>query len=360
MDAYLRKTYSDPENPGALGGVKRLYEQSKRDGKKYSFKMIKDWLAEFDAYTQHAPARRKYPRRRTLAFSIDQYWQCDLVDMSKYAKYNNNYTFILTIIDVFSKFAFVRKLKRKSAKLVTAAFKSVFSLGRKSRNISSDSGLEFRNNQLQKLLKKLGVTFFITDSEQKAAVVERFNRTFKQRLHTYMTIHNTNKYIDKIQDIVDGYNGSKHRSIGISPKLVNKQNEDIVRERLFGVDTIRPTNSPKFSLNETVRISIHKRPVFDKSFTPNYVYEHFTIAEILPGNPNMYRLKEDDGTLLGGRYYGKELIRVIKPKDAFFKIEKILKTRKVKVGKRYIKEYLVKFVGFADKYNSWTRDLKSL
>lgn len=360
MDTYLTKIYTDPENPGSLGGVHRLYEQTKRDGKKYSFKAIQNWLLGFDAYTLHAPARRKYPRRRTLAFSIDQYWQCDLVDMSKYAKFNNKYTFLLTIIDVFSKFAFVRKLKRKSAESVTEAFKSVFSLGRKSTNISSDSGLEFRNGLLQKLLKKQGVNFFITDSELKAAVVERFNRTLKERLHRYMTINNTNKYIDKVQEIVDSYNDSKHRSIGMSPRLVNKQNEDIVRERLFGVDSLSPATKPKFSVNDTVRISINKRPTFDKSYTPNYVYEHFTIAEVLPGSPNMYKLKEEDGTLLGGRYYGKELIRVIKPKDSYFKIEKIIKTRKVKVGKRYIKEYLVKFVGFSDKYNSWTRDLKSL
>ena len=58
---------------------------------------------------------------------------------------------------------------------------------------------------------------FSTAGDTKASVVERFNRTFKQRLYRYMTTYNTPNYLSSLPSLVDGYNASFHRSIGMAP-----------------------------------------------------------------------------------------------------------------------------------------------
>lgn len=74
----------------------------------------------------HKPARRNFTRRRVIVKGIDDLWQCDLVEMIPYAKENKNYKYLLTIIDVFSKFAWAVPIKSKSAENVVTALNNVF------------------------------------------------------------------------------------------------------------------------------------------------------------------------------------------------------------------------------------------
>ena len=72
---------------------------------------------------------------------------------------------------------------------------------------------------------KRGIIHFSTHGDTKASVVERFNRTLKQRLYRYFTAANTLKFIDILPDLVEGYNATPHRSIGKAPKQVTWKNE---------------------------------------------------------------------------------------------------------------------------------------
>ena len=78
----------------------------------------------------HKPARRNYPRRSFDVRGLDETWQADLVEMQPYAKENKGYRYMLTIIDVFSKFAWAIPVKRKTGEEVSAAMKSVLRQGR--------------------------------------------------------------------------------------------------------------------------------------------------------------------------------------------------------------------------------------
>ena len=83
-------------------------------------------------------------------------------------------------------------------------------------------------------MKRHGIQHFASESEQKAAMVERFNRTIKTRIWTYLSDHGTVRWVDIIQDLVDAYNNSRHRSIGMSPADVQKKDENRLLVRLFG------------------------------------------------------------------------------------------------------------------------------
>ena len=117
----------------------------------------------------------------------NQQWQADLVDMSRLKKVNDGTTFILTVIDMFSKLAWCVPLKNKSAASLVAAFTQLLSNGAPN-TLQTDKGTECLNRSLQKLLKEYGVHHFATHNEEtKASIVERFNRTLKTRMWRYFT-----------------------------------------------------------------------------------------------------------------------------------------------------------------------------
>ena len=143
---------------------------------------VERWLSEQDTYTLHKPVRRRFKRRCVVVGGPNQQWQADLVDMSRLKKVNDGTTFILTVIDVFSKLAWCVPLKNKSA-----AFTQLLSNGAPN-TLQTDKGTEFLNRSLQKLLKEHGVHHFATHNEEtKASIVERFNRTLK-----YVTLFHEN------------------------------------------------------------------------------------------------------------------------------------------------------------------------
>ena len=113
----------------------------------------------------------------------------------------------------------------------------------------TDKGMEFMNRKFQTFLKKHHIRFFTTYNETKASIVERFNRTLKTKMWKYFTANNTLKYVDILQKLVKSYNHSRHRSIGMRPVDVNKNNEKIVWQTLYGEESkksIHLTLSTKF------------------------------------------------------------------------------------------------------------------
>jgi hypothetical protein len=79
-----------------------------------SSKVVEEWLSHQNVYTLHKPIRHKFQTRRVIVSSIDDQWQADLVDMQKYKTQNKNINYILTVIDVFSKYAWAIPIKNKT------------------------------------------------------------------------------------------------------------------------------------------------------------------------------------------------------------------------------------------------------
>ena len=124
---------------------------------------------------------------------IDAQWQADLADMKGIARQNGGMKYILTVIDVFSKFAWAILVNSKDDKAITAAFKQVLTTAnpRHQRRLQTDKGKEYFYSVFQTPMKRHGIQHFASESEHKAAVVERFNRTIKTRVWTYLSNHGT-------------------------------------------------------------------------------------------------------------------------------------------------------------------------
>ncbi|XP_043471643.1 uncharacterized protein LOC122504550 [Leptopilina heterotoma] len=131
----------------------------------------------------HKPARRNYARRKVDIRAIDDTWQADLVDMLTYAKKNRNYKYILTIIDNFSKFAWAVPVKNKSSEDISTA----------------------------------------------------------------MNLQGSYKWLDILQDLLFSYNNTKHQTIKMKTKDVNKNNEKAILFNVYKTFVVKSSKKkPKF------------------------------------------------------------------------------------------------------------------
>ena len=197
MEEALKKLYYNPSGSGSFGGVDRLYRNAiAAKIPNITRAKVCEFLAGQQAYTLHRPARRHFKRNPIYASGIDRQWQADLADMQSIANENGNARYMLTVIDVFSKYAWAVPVLNKDAATITAAFNEVLAKAkpRRPERLQTDKGTEFFNVPFGRLMKKHGITHFASQSDQKAACVERFNRTIKTRLWTYMTSKATNQW----------------------------------------------------------------------------------------------------------------------------------------------------------------------
>ena len=144
---------------------------------------------------------------------------------------------------MFSKRAWAVPIRTKSGRDVTEAFERVLD-ERQCNMVQSDKGTEFLNSTFQSMLQRRGIKFYTSENEDlKASVVERFNRTLKTKMYRYFTHANTRRYLDVLNDFLQSYNNSHHRSIGMAPVEVGPHNEEEVRDRLYPLNRNRTGGS---------------------------------------------------------------------------------------------------------------------
>ena len=182
--------------------------------------------------------------------------------MGEYANKNKGYRWILTAIEILSRYAFAIPVYRKDVKNMTEAVKELLKkfkkrFGKYPIVVQFDEGKEFYNVGVRELLKNYNVDYFSTKSRKKAAIVERFNRTLKTAMWKYFYSKGTYDWISVLDELVENYNGTKHTTIHMKPKNVNRKNENEVWITLFG-SNFGELPLPKFRIGDTVRVSKYK------------------------------------------------------------------------------------------------------
>ena len=356
LETFLEKTYHNPSNNAAFSSINKLYKAAKLRYPNVTINVIKDWLSSQDAYTLHKDVRRKFKRNKIIVHGIDEQWQVDLVDMNTLAKENKGYRYLLTCIDILSKFAWVVPLKSKTARNVIEVFEKIFKTGRIPIKLQSDGGREFNNTAFKQYMKKKGIHYFTTKNETKCSIVERFNRTLKTKMWKYFTFKNSHVYLNVLPKLVSSYNNTVHSSIKMKPKNADIFNQHIVLENLYGKPSHgMPTPTTELKVGDNVRISKMKH-TFAKGYEGNWSYEIFTIIKVINRIPLVFIIKDFDGKEIEGVFYAKELQKVTKKDDSFWQIEKVLKTRK----RNGTKEYFVKWLHHPHSMSSWVRDVKAI
>ena len=335
----LKRVYYNPNSTGSFGGVNRLRKATGKPKKE-----VVEWLKAQDAYTLHKPTRYRFPRRRTIVGGIKDQYQCDLIDVQNLKKENGGNGYILTCIDVFSKMGYARPIKNKTSRSIIPALKSIFAEAGLPRKLQSDKGGEFLSGPVQKYLKSKRIHHFTSQNEDiKAAIVERWNRTLKERLWRAFSRLDTTRFLELLPKLVKSYNNSYHRSIKRKPIEVTVENQADVWNTLYIGKSVKSVKS-FLKIGDRVRITKARRP-FDKGYRRKWSLELFTISRTLNTTPPTYVLKDDNGEELLGSFYSQE-IQVVRDKTVF-KIEKVLEER------RNGREILVKWLGYPNSFNSW-------
>lgn len=289
----------------------------------------------------HRSARKNFPRRHTQMRGIDETFQIDLVEMIPYANQNQQFKYILTIIDIFSKYAWAYPLKSKKGKEVAREMERVFKSGRIPKNIHSDMGKEFYNSEFNRLMNKYNINLYSTFSSKKASIIERFNRTLKSKMWQKLHLQGSYKWLKILKPLLDEYNNTKHSKIKMKPRDVTKDNEQELLDTVYN-DRNVIRSKPKYKIGDYVRISKYKN-VFEKSYIPNWTTEVFTISKIQYTTPITYILKDYENNEIKGAFYELELQKAKYP-DVYL-IEKIVR----KVGDRLY----IKWLGMNEYHNSW-------
>ena len=317
------EAYETPSLRGSLGGVARLAQTHGVPAAR-----ARTQLQGLLSYTLHKPRRRRFPTLPVVVHGMDDQWVADLVEMQPLKKWNRGMRYLLTVIDVLSKYAWVEPLKSKTGVAVAAAFERILkrARGRHPVRLQTDAGKEFYNRTFQALMTRRKIHHFSTYGDTKASVVERFNRTLKERMYRYFTARNTYRYVDALPALVQGYNVTKHRSIGMPPRDVTWANQRQVWQRLYGKRLARRVR-PKWKAGDRVRLQKQHRP-FEKGYLPGWTEEVFLIDRAVPGPVATYKIKEWDGTPVKGTFYEQDVQKVDVPDDALFRVEKVLQRRR--------------------------------
>ncbi|KAG6438937.1 hypothetical protein O3G_MSEX000345 [Manduca sexta] len=351
MDPLLKlnQIYYDVSHPAGYSCIDKLSRAMKGKMKKDD---VKNWLRTQETYTLHKPVHRKFPRNKYILSNLNELWQADLSDMRTYSKENKGYNYILCVIDVFSKYAYARPLKKKNSDTIKKCFETIFEEADTTpTHIQSDKGTEFVSKDVQRYFKTKNINYYTTNNPDiKASIVERFQRTLKMKMWRYFTHKNTHKYIDILQDLIHSYNYSFHSSIKMCPSDVNSNNIMTVWTNLYEKSE-KPAKImlPTFNVGDHVRITKYKH-IFQKGYESNWSDEIFVISSIIERTPwPVYTIKDLDGEEIVGTFYDRELQKVIYDPTIEHKIDKIIRSRYS--GNR--QQVLVKWKGYPNKFNSW-------
>ena len=245
--------------------------------------------------------------------------------MQLISKLNKGFRFLLCVIDVLK--------DKKGASIVDAFQRILDDSGRKPNKISVDKGSKFYNNFL-KWLKDNDIDMYSIHNEGKSVIAERFIRTLKTKIYKYITSISENVYIDKLDDIVNEYNNTYHRTIKMKPT-------DVKDNTYIGFKKEVNDKGPKFKVDYHVRISKYK-DIFTKGYTPNWSEEVLVVSKIKNTFLWTYVFNDLNGEQIIVTFYEKELQ---KTNQQEFRIEKVIRKKGDKLH--------VKWKGYDNSFNSW-------
>ena len=211
--------------------------------------------------------------------------------MQSLSKKYKGIKYLLCVIDLFSKYAFVIPLKvKKEISIVDAFNKIIKQSNRKPNKIWVDQGSEFYNRVFKKWLSYNDIIMYSTFNEGKSVVAERFIRTLKNKLYKHMTATGKSVYYDVLDDIVNEYNNIKHNTIKMKLKDVKNDtaklsslerrttSRAVARNKRVYIDEHNEKRA-RYNAGDRVRISKFKN-IFAKGYTPNWSRKIFIVNKI--------------------------------------------------------------------------------
>ena len=265
---------------------------------------------QLEAYTLHSKSIKKYKRLKIHVEKRNDQWSIDLAEMKDLSRFNKQFRYILVCVDVFSRYAFVRLLKKKSSENVKKKFESIITEhNEKPKKIQCDEGTEFQGIKKHLALKYNFKVFHTYNREIKASHAERFIQTLKTMIRRTLTVVGGYKYVHYLPTIVEKYNESPHKGIfGYTPKQLYLEGLKLNQIKVFKklLNGSKPTKN-LLKTGDKVRLARIKNSVFEKSSLQRWTNETFVISKVFISDPVTYKLRDLNDEDIDGIFYREEL-----------------------------------------------------
>ena len=250
----------------------------------------------------HKLVTEKFKWRKVYSRFKGNIWAADLAEMESLHYKNKNVKYLLSVIDVFTRYAWVKTLKDKKGKIVLNAFIEIANeSNRKLNKLWVDQGREFYNKRMQGWFDNNDILMYSTHSEVKSVIIERFIKILKAKIYKKITANNNKSYLSYLNKLVEKCNNAYHHSINKKP---------IITDYSVSIEKIETSSkAPKFKVNDRVRITKYKNN-FSKGYIENLSREIF-IESISKTNPWTCKLKDLNREEIIGSFYEKELLLII-------------------------------------------------
>jgi hypothetical protein len=191
----LSKLFNDPKT--GFVGAEKLLKRAKLQNSKITLNQVKEYLMQNEVHQvfQKPKTSKIVPR---IHGKVGHY-QADLTFLTRYKKQNSNNHILLNVINVNTKYAYVKALKDKTQGSVLDALERIrqkaIKDGRPIKVFQTDNGKEFQNHQISKWMElhQIAVQYCEKDDKKCLGVAERFNRTIKLMIENFLTSRNTNR-----------------------------------------------------------------------------------------------------------------------------------------------------------------------
>lgn len=321
---YLKNAYFDNPETGLVGRDKFYARISKR-----FFGITKEMISDFLRNLEVNQVHKTIPKARVvkpiISKSKNERWQCDLIDFTSHEYWNNSYSWILIVIDHFTKYAWAFVLKNKGMQTVAKELEPIL-FKHQPKILQSDNGSEFCNEVLEAIVAKTG-TKQIFSSPYKPnsnGAIESFVKTLKRMIYKFFTTNKTKIWINILDSLVLNYNTSKHSTTQLEPQYlyktrdnrVLKKAQDKIRtkaEKMKGTTTgqVLPKVGDWVRLSSLVVPIARKNRIFNKGYKQTYLTEIYHIVNKVFGQ---FVLKDEAGEELKSHYWPNELQVIDKDK----------------------------------------------
>lgn len=302
----------------------KLYEKMKSKNEKVTLKQISEFIEQQATAQITKEPRRQKKFNTIIAEGPRSNYQIDIMVYDRYT--NNNYKYVLCVIDVYSRYVLAKALTNRTMKTIMDSLKTIFKQMGIPESINCDN--EFNKTEFNKYCNDNFIQTYFSDVNEanKNAIVERFNRTLANMLQKVRVATKKYDWQNYLEKVVENYNNTKHRTIKQRPA-------DVFNLKELNEQTV-VKNLNKFQLGQTVRIKLN-RTKFTKGDEIKYSKDLYKIIEAKANKYKLINLSTEKE--LKKKYKDYELIKgnstdiIINDEEEkeFIKQKKIRKAKKV-------------------------------
>ena len=269
MAALIKQLYFNPKF--GYESEDKLYKKAHDEDKQITHEDVDEFLGEQTAPQITKPLNREQEFDTVESPSVKNNYQMDIMYLPS-PTFNNSYKYLLTCIDVYSRYVFVKALHSREGDTVFKAFKEMMDENGIPKNLNVDLGSEFVYKPFVNYCKEHNIKLWYSNPDQanKNSIIERWHRTLRNIILKY-TVVNGRRYIDELNNFIYNYNHTYERDVKNNPidiwkgKDANEQSYNFVPHLL--------------QVGDQVRHTLEKEIYGKNSSTPTYTRKIFTITK---------------------------------------------------------------------------------